>query len=415
MNVCIVALPGRINPDIDSAADALAGFFLHWINSHVSTYLCVPNAASHDGTVCEDNFVLVQSARYLKKTIRATKFLAEMHTAKMPCDVLFLLAHGNPALQDPNPASLVFGPYDDAPSDVRIWASAHFITPTGRRQSAPEQSTTLNQVVGGSKLVVLQCCHCNTIIEQYLESPASMHAHEIFFFDSDLVQHASITILVACLIHQIESDSNATGSPLERAQRSILAILKIMHDCSRAPDQAQRFWDHLVSSRCVVMMQDAFFGQVPSFKIAGSMLRYACSVVPQQQIFDEFQKLTLIRIDPLLEHPQRITAGNVLDFLDTHTHTPASPALPASPPPLTDLLLKQLHALAFRARPGLPCAQRKYTKNDHSGLRDHRTTQIHEKRPLRPARPLDTAEERVGRTNGLSILLGKMHELSALT
>ena len=143
-----------------------------------------------------------------------------------------------------------------------------------------------------------------------------------------------VFLLDAWLIHEMEEDTEGTGTPLHFMHRTILAILTLLHEFSEAPDPALgalRWWAHLVSRGAIVMLRpNAFHGPNPSFKIAGSMRRYGYLDTTPHDLLDQFKSLTLVRCGlrsgPELLDPTRITVANVLGYLPTRPPTPDAPA-----------------------------------------------------------------------------------------
>ena len=340
-------------PDSEIAADTLTTFFLQQKRCKVSSYVCVLNVAysyKKDGEKAyKDNIVLADTTDYKKQMICDTKYLIN---AGNECDVMFLLCHGSDGYltkegREHEIASLCFREAAQIPRETRLWASPFCLDDMGRQHHAPPNGTTLNQVVGDSKLVILQCCVSAQIMKQYLQSAARLHEHEILVFDGDRVLDISIYVLIAWLIIEIESLKVRPSTIIEIVRSG---ITKIIEDIASCGDDADKFWSKLLSYGCVSFInppdQNA---QCTAYSIEGSICKYVYEYKTDtkpstpEKLLANFKKLTLIRCSPSLDEPERTTVCNV--HPDSAAEHPPGCTVSQQVPPL-HLLLDQLNTLA---------------------------------------------------------------------
>jgi hypothetical protein len=340
MSVCIVSYMGSSMPDSETAADILATFFLQdrvfdkvengknvWLPVNVHSYICLPHVASYNmqRQKFDDNIVVTLTDQYKKTMICDTKHLPI--NGNQTSDVLILLGHGSSGYYRKGErrqeiSSVVFGEGDKPlPSNMRIWSCKHWMSGNGFTHRAPPEGITLDVIVGDSKLLILQSCFGKMIMQQYLQTAANMHDHEILVFEDEDVKDYSSYILIAWLIIEMESDENRKGTLVERVRRSIMNILTIVRECTDKGENedSEALWQDLLSSGCVLEMHPRCpTAQTKIFTIEGTICRFDFNETDTRKlILNDFKKLTLITCGPSLDETQRISFSNVIQHADS--------------------------------------------------------------------------------------------------
>ena len=225
--------------------------------------------------------------------------------------VTFLLCHGGK--RDENePSFLNFGErrHDDNHFDTtrKVWAC---------KPSEEEQDLHplywpgeifLQDLIGTSKIVVLMCCHCDEIVEDYISEMDNKIPH-IFYFKRAGVVKTTVIILLALLINLIDSDRTLEKDPTTEqlfsvVKRSIITILKIVKWCT---NDIKKFWDFLLDMGVVSQYKSEKAKQglpvaprmLPKdytnhYLVSGHIFHDYIPESQQQHIFHDFRALTLL-------------------------------------------------------------------------------------------------------------------------
>jgi hypothetical protein len=333
-------------PDSETAADILATFFLQdrvfdkvqdgknvWLPVKVHSYICLPHVASYDMKDIKnpkyvDNIVVTCTDQYKKTMICDTNHLPI--NGNQTSDVLILLGHGSSGFHRQGErrqeiSSIVFGEgKKPIPSNMRIWSCNYWMSEEGIGHQAPPEAITLDVIVGNSKLLILQSCVGKMIMQQYLQTAARMHDHEILVFEGENVKDYSSYILIAWLIIEMESDENREGTLVERVRRSIIKILTIIRECTDKGERqdSQALWQDLLSSGCVLEMNPRCpTTPTKMFTIEGTICRFDFNETDTRtMILNDFKNLTLITCSR--NKVERTSFSNVIDPPDSRQASP---------------------------------------------------------------------------------------------
>jgi hypothetical protein len=313
MSVRIISHLGDEKPDTEVAADMLATFFQEF--ARVFSYVCVDNVASRhkreyvegyaeDGSphiVTYDHYqdVIVVGEHnkkfkhrvggrdvehtittYQKKMVSDTQFLVE----STACDVLFLLCHGLTTTRNGfEQTALLFG--EKFNRQMEVWPGE------------VQDLVKLSDVIRGSSLVILACCHGRDIMTEYLKTGVrNKFQHTILVFDSEEVYDYTTYILFAWFICHLKVQRDQTGEEENlyvstMVFTSMREIIKKIRSCQQDKDV---FWKMLKDEGCVTESGDTWsiLGRVETISFQDDETKK--DVFTKDDLWGDFKTLTMV-------------------------------------------------------------------------------------------------------------------------
>jgi hypothetical protein len=212
------------------------------------------------------------------------------------CDVMILIGHGFEGITSPSYITFCDSPGVDAdgvrreisPNATRLWSCSSFEDRDGNIYPKPAGGVHLSQVVHGSKLVMMLCCHGEIIARDYefQDIPSTGKPDLLIFKTSGEINDTSMYVFLALLMTSVEkNNSNHTGSYDASIKRHIYQVFLWIQ--TRGTD-AEQFWTFLMTQGCV------FSTESTGFEIKGNtsytwQLRAGC----KQVLLDELRTLSL--------------------------------------------------------------------------------------------------------------------------
>jgi hypothetical protein len=230
------------------------------------------------------------------------------HLKGVRADVMMLFCHGNRRKVIPaNPASgaretrfpgylsfhetygvSIRGEHDEvAPHAVRLWTCSSYSD--GRDvYTKPDFGVALSEVVDGSRLVILLCCHSRSILTEYgNEGRNGVKPDFIAFSGKDLTYDTSVNVFLALLITAIErSVSNVVSGPWhELVQRNVCQVFLWV---KRFGDHgSDGFWNFLQAFDCISIVKGG------SFRIKGCIHAYTKQEYHPLRILQDLRSIQL--------------------------------------------------------------------------------------------------------------------------
>lgn len=294
-DIAIVSYMGADRAVEEIEADVLTMCFTDHLMS-VRNVVCVADCAATPIFIADHTDKTRKNTRYVKKIIPSTTWLKNMN-----CDVMILIGHGFEGITSPSYITFCDSPGVDAdgvrreisPNATRLWSCSSFEDRDGNIYPKPAGGVHLSQVVHGSKLVMMLCCHGEIIARDYefQDIPSTGKPDLLIFKTSGEINDTSMYVFLALLMTSVEkNNSNHTGSYDASIKRHIYQVFLWIQ--TRGTD-AEQFWTFLMTQGCV------FSTESTGFEIKGNtsytwQLRAGC----KQVLLDELRTLSLGLCNP---------------------------------------------------------------------------------------------------------------------
>jgi hypothetical protein len=216
----------------------------------------------------------------------------------MKCDVMILIGHGFSGIT--SPSYIPFCPStgvdvdgvrrEVSPDATRIWScSSVEYRNDDNTYPKPADGVTLSEVVDGSKLVMMLCCHGETIAREYEgfgDNSSTRKPDLLIFKTSGEINNTSLHVFLALLMTSVETnDSYHTDSHDATIKRHIYHVFLWIQ--TQGTD-AERFWTFLRTQGCVNSITNNRF-HIKGTSSHNWHLREEC----KQELLDELRLLSL--------------------------------------------------------------------------------------------------------------------------
>jgi hypothetical protein len=294
-------------------ADILTQFFTDYnnIRTGVRTYIVNDKV---------DNYLdLVKKPNYTKQLVNLTglsQIVFDQDDMHEVSPVKFFFCHGSGRTSS-EPAFINFG---EEIFDHRVWACKKRTLDNGTEVSRPNNRSCIHDLITKTplgkvytpQLVIMMCCAGNEILEDYLSEQGN-NIPDILVYKCESARRLTHHIFVILLINLLDSDDRVLKDPSPEdlhgaVKNGIITIFKIVKWCD---DDKGAFWDFLLDVGCmsdyetekqkeglpcaVSRFQDAAGHSAHAYyRLSGHMNNLYITENIAQEIFTEFQKLTLI-------------------------------------------------------------------------------------------------------------------------
>jgi hypothetical protein len=289
-DLVIISYMGADRAVDEVEADVLTMCFTdHWMS--VRNFVCVADCGEKPIFIGYRADKRRNNTRYVKKMIPSTTWLKNMQ-----CDVMILIGHGFTGDTSPSYITFCASPGVDvdgvirevSPNATRLWSCSSFEDIDGNMYPKPAGGVHLSQVVDGSKLVMMLCCHGEIIAREYeFQDKYSTRKPDLLIFKTrGEINDTSMYVFLALLMTCVETNySNHTGSYDATIKRHIYQVFLWIQ--TRGTD-AEQFWTFLKTQGCV------FSTGSTGFEIKGNtsytwQMRAGC----KQVLLDELRTLSL--------------------------------------------------------------------------------------------------------------------------
>ena len=158
----------------------------------------------------------------------------------------------------------------------------------------------LHDVVDKTELVVLMCCHCNSIVSEYFEATRAedtVQRQQFFYFNTDKCHGDCIEILISWLIDL--ADTHPYSVNLADKWRS--QVVRVMQIVRIFDDDSEGFWRYLTVIGLVSLVDDSQqqkqlesreeYRQV--FRVHGRKMNWLLDADSKVHTLNQFKALTL--------------------------------------------------------------------------------------------------------------------------
>jgi hypothetical protein len=289
-DVVIISYMGADRAVEETEADALTMCFTD-LGMSVRNFVCVADCAAKPIFIGYHTDETRKNTRYVKKMIPSTTWLKNVN-----CDVMILIGHGFEGMTSPSYITFCESPGVDAngvireisPNATRLWSCSSWEDREGDVVTKPADGVTLSEVVDGSKLVMMLCCHGEIIAGEYefQDIPSTRKPDLLIFKTRGEINDTSMYVFLALLMTSVETNySNLTGSYDASIKRHIYQVFLWIQ--TQGTD-AEQFWRFLMTRGCVYSMVYSAF-QIKGTTSYTWRLRDGC----KQVLLDELRTLSL--------------------------------------------------------------------------------------------------------------------------